>query len=172
MGGRDEHPAVALYESLFFRRLSRREVAPGVWSAQFEHWHCHLKTSFDADVAGYEAAPPGYPDALFDLLSARCGLGSAARVLELGPVTGQATVPLLDRGATVVAVEPGVAMAARLRERVEGRNCTVVEAEFEQADVRGPFDLAVAATSFHWVDPALGLDKLANLVRPGGLLAL
>ena len=123
-------------------------------------------------MAGYEAARPGYPDALFDLLSARCGLGSGARVLELGPGTGQATVPLLDRGATVVAVEPGVAMAARLRERVEGRNCTVVEAEFEQADVRGPFDLAVAATSFHWVDPALGLDKLANLVRPGGLLAL
>lgn len=32
-------PAVALSESLGFRRLARREVAPGVWSAQFEHWH-------------------------------------------------------------------------------------------------------------------------------------
>lgn len=165
-------PAVALYESLGFRRVARREVAAGVWSAQFERWHDHLKTSFDADVAGYEAARPGYPDALFDLLGARCGLGAGVRVLELGPGAGQATVPLLDRGATVVAVEPGVAMAARLRERVGGRSCTVVEAEFEHADLDGPFDLAVAATSFHWIDPAISFEKLANLVRPGGWLAL
>ena len=46
-----------------------------------------------AAMAMCGAARPGYPDALFDLLSARCGLGSAARVLELGPGTGQATVP-------------------------------------------------------------------------------
>jgi SAM-dependent methyltransferase len=164
-------PAVELYHSLGFRTVGRREVAPGVWVAQFEYRHDHLRTSFDADVAGYERARPGYPDQLFELLE-RCGLGAGTRVLEIGPGTGQATLPLLDRGASVVAVEPGPAMAARLRERVAGRPCTVVVSDLETAHLTGPFHLAVAATSFHWVDPVVGLDKLAGLVPSGGWLAV
>jgi SAM-dependent methyltransferase len=34
------------------------------------------------------------------------------------------------------------------------------------------FDLAVAATSFHWVDPRVGLQKLRQALRPRGWLAI
>ena len=34
------------------------------------------------------------------------------------------------------------------------------------------FDLAVAATSFHWVDPSVGLAKVRNVLRPGGAWAM
>lgn len=165
-------PAVTLYESLGFRRTGRSEIGPDVWTVQFGRWPEHLKTSFDADVAGYEAARPGYPDELFALLADRCGLGPGSRVLEIGPGTGQATLPMLDHGATVVAVEPGPLMAERLRERVADRDCIVVESNFEAASLDGPFHLAVAATSFHWVDPTVGIGRLAELLPPGAWLAL
>ena len=165
---RDNIPAVRLYESLGFHRVGETEVEPGFWTVQFERRNDHLATSFDADVAGYERARPGYPDALFDLLAAH-GLAAGAEVLEIGPGTGQATVPMLDRGASITAVEPGPAMAARLRERVAGRSCTVVESTFETAPLPdgAAFDLAVAATSFHWVDPVTGMARLATMLPSG-----
>jgi SAM-dependent methyltransferase len=169
--------ALSLYESLGFRRIGRREVAQGVWTVQLARWNDHLKTSFDSDVEGYEAARPGYPPQLFDALEQHAGLRQGSRVLEVGPGTGQATLPLLDRGAAVVAVEAGVHMAALLRRRVAGRACTVIHAEFEHADLQQStapdrFDLAVAATSFHWVDTAVGIARLAALLEPGKAIAL
>jgi SAM-dependent methyltransferase/GNAT superfamily N-acetyltransferase len=165
-------PGVELYRSLGFDVSGRREVGPGAWTVQFEYRHAHLKTSFDADVAGYEAIRPGYPDELFDVLAARCGLVRGARVVEIGPGTGQATLSMLARGVSIVAVEPGPAMAARLRERTAGLPCEVVQSDFESSTLTGPFDLAVAATSFHWVDAAKGIDKLAALIPPGQWIAL
>ena len=43
---------------------------------------------------------------------------------------------------------------------------------FEDFADSGPFDLIVSATTFHWVDPRVGLAKAARLLRPGGWLAL
>ncbi|MCB1001912.1 MAG: GNAT family N-acetyltransferase [Acidimicrobiales bacterium] len=167
--GERNTPAVSLYESLGFERVGRAKVAPGVWTVQFARRNHALATSFDADVDGYERARPGYPPELFDLLE-RHGLGPGATVVEIGPGTGQATMALLERGACVVAVEAGAAMAARLRARVAGRDAVVLEGRFEQVDAAalgGPFDLAVAATSFHWVDQTAGLARLARLLAPG-----
>jgi hypothetical protein len=48
-----------------------------------------------------------------------------------------------------------------------------VISSFEEADITlAGFDLAVAATSFHWVDQKLGLSKLGRAIRPGGWVAL
>ena len=82
-----------------------------------------MATSFDADVANYERARPPYPQELFDRLARTCGIGVGTRILEIGPGTGQVTLPMLDLGAHVVAVEPGRNMAERLRSRVTGRPC-------------------------------------------------
>jgi SAM-dependent methyltransferase len=43
----------------------------------------------------------------------------------------------------------------------------------EDADLpSAAFDLAVAASSFHWVDEETGLAQLVSAVRPGGWVAL
>jgi SAM-dependent methyltransferase len=71
----------------------------------------------------------------------------------------------------VVAVEPGATFAAILRARFP--SVAVVDGEIETTDVPGaPFDLAVAATSWHWVDSASALPRVAGLVRPGGWFAV
>jgi SAM-dependent methyltransferase len=105
------------------------------------------------------------------VLVERCGLQAGARVLEIGAGSGKATRRLRELGAEVVAIEPDPALAAYLAaqdDTIEVR----VEA-FEDARVEhGSFDLAVAATSFHWIDPVVGLPKVIRLLRPGGSWAM
>ncbi len=96
-------------------------------------------------------------------------------MLEIGPGTGLVTRRLLAAGASVVAVEPNANLATFLREAFVdvGPSFEVLEAPFEEADVEtAAFDLAVAATSFHWVDQESGLAKLGRAIRPGGWVAL
>jgi SAM-dependent methyltransferase len=127
--------------------------------------------SFNTDAVAYRRGRPPYPDAVFSLLRSRCGLQAAARVLEIGAGTGLATGPLLAAGATVVAVEPGERLAAVLDADFGGERLQVCVSDFETADLAGPFDLAVAATALHWLDPNTSTERIARLVRPGGWLA-
>jgi SAM-dependent methyltransferase len=132
-----------------------------------------LAETFDEVPELYDRARPRYPEALFDDLTADVGLGPGSRVLEIGPGTGQATAPIVARGATVVAVEQGPGLSAFLRSKFAANPLVSVEtARFEDwllpAD---PFDLVVSATAFHWIDPDLRLSKTALALRPGGHLA-
>ena len=93
-------------------------------------------------------------------------------MLEVGPGTGQVTRRLLELGAAVVAVEPDPGLAEFVRERL-GDRVELVEQPLEDAALGpGTFDLAVAASSFHWVDEAAGLVALRNALRHGGWIAI
>ena len=69
----------------------------------------------------------------------------------------------------MVAVEPGANLAAILAATHACDHLEVTIADFETADLTGGFDLAVAATSLHWLDPVTTTKKIAGLVRPGRL---
>jgi SAM-dependent methyltransferase len=122
-----------------------------------------LGRTFDSVAEAYERSRPGYPEELFE------ALGEPGRALEIGAGTGQATRRLLARGWRVVALEPGPELA-RVARRETGAE--VVGATFEEWDGDGPFDLVLAATSWHWLDPAVAYPKAARLLRPGGTLAI
>lgn len=131
-----------------------------------------LRAIFDEDAALYARARPGYPEAIFADLGELAGLGPGTRVVEIGPGTGQATLPLADRGAHVVAVELGANLAATLRERTAGRPVEVVESAFERwAAPPASADLVTSFTAWHWVDRAVRAERVAAVLRPGGALA-
>lgn len=129
---------------------------------------------FDRIADLYHRARPGYPAAAVEDLVSSCELTDSSRIVEVGCGTGQLTVALADTGASVLAAEPGPALAARARDNLAGQPAVDVRTtRFEDLDAApGTFDLVVAATSFHWVDPALGYRKSAELLGPGGSLAL
>jgi SAM-dependent methyltransferase len=128
---------------------------------------------FGLDPGGYEAGRPDYPSFVYDSLRKRCGLAPGTRVLEVGPGTGIVTRRLLTAGARVVAVEPDPSLASYLKEAMSSEDLQIIGASFEEAEIdAGAFDLAVAATSFHWVDQEVGLRKLGQVIRPGGWIAL
>lgn len=129
--------------------------------------------TFDEDAAGYAEGRPGYPQELFDVLVERCGLGPGTAVIEIGPGTGQATIELLARGARVHAIEPGQQLAAFLRERLGQERLTLSVGKFEDVPLEpSSADLVVSATAFHWVDPAVGVPRIVDVLRPGGWVAL
>jgi SAM-dependent methyltransferase len=133
-----------------------------------------LRATFDEDPARYDRARPGYPDELFADLARLAGLGPHSRILEIGCGTGQATRPPARLGATVVAVElsAGAAAVAR-RNLAEFPAVTVEVGAFEDwTPPAEPFDLVIAATAFHWIDPAVRYAKTADVLRPGGSLAV
>jgi Methylase involved in ubiquinone/menaquinone biosynthesis len=129
--------------------------------------------SFEARADEYRTARPPYPETLYEILEQRCGLGPGSRVLEIGAGTGQATRGLLARGATVVAVEPGVRLAAHLAADVGGDALEVVNDMIETAPLPdASFDIVASATAFHWVRSEIALPRLARALRPGGWLAV
>lgn len=128
---------------------------------------------FGNDPAGYDAARPGHAERVYEVLVERCGLGPGTAVLEVGPGTGQATRRLLELGADpLVAIEPDPALAAYLDAALASRielQIVALEDAHLPADT---FDLAAAASSFHWVEEESGLAKLFAALRPGGWLAM
>ncbi|MFF4212033.1 class I SAM-dependent methyltransferase [Streptomyces sp. NPDC001796] len=133
-----------------------------------------LSRTFDEDAELYDRARPGYPPELYDDLAELAGVRPGSRVLEVGCGTGQATVPLAERGCRITAVEAGPHMAVVARRNLAGApEVEVVTADFESWPLpREPFDAVLSATAFHWIDPAVRTAKAADALRPGGALAV
>jgi SAM-dependent methyltransferase len=48
----------------------------------------------------------------------------------------------------------------------------IVDGEFETMPVGRQFDLVLAATSWHWIDPTVRMQRAWECLRPGGYLAV
>ncbi|MFC5862500.1 class I SAM-dependent methyltransferase [Acidicapsa dinghuensis] len=114
--------------------------------------------------------PPGW---LYDTLFSSSGLDPAvARILEIGCGTGKSTLPLARRGCSVVALEMGANLAqVAQRNLAEFPRVRVVQTRFEDWITDYPFDLALAITAWHWIDPAVRYQKAAACLKAGGVLA-
>jgi SAM-dependent methyltransferase len=130
--------------------------------------------SFDQVAELYERARPGYPDDLVADLADAARLGPGSRVLEIGPGPGKLSVPLAERGVRLTALEPGGNLAAIARRRLAGYPLAeVVVGKFEDWPAPSEaFDLVAAASSFHWLDPAVRASRAVAALRPGGTLAV
>lgn len=126
---------------------------------------------FDAHAELYDRARPPYPQELWARLTALGLLGPGTRVIELGAGSGQATLPLIEAGAEVTAVEPGPQLAGLLRRRAPEAKVLVDTAERVPLPAAG-YDLAVAATAVHWFDLDAVLEKLHSALVPGGAFAV
>jgi SAM-dependent methyltransferase len=126
---------------------------------------------FNAHAEVYDRARPPYPGELWARLSDLGLLRAGVRVVELGAGTGQATGPMLLAGASVTAVEPGEALAARLRKRWPAADVRIGTAEAVPLPTAA-FDLAVAATAVHWFDLDVVLPKLHRALVLDGRFAV
>ena len=136
----------------------------------------YLGRRFDVTAGDYHRLRPRYPAQVIDTLCDRAGLVPGSQILDVGAGTGIATLPLAERGCSVIALEPGPDMAAIARRTLhDWPNATVIESTFEGWSLPADaprFDLMLAATAFHWLDPRTRLDRAAELLRPGGMLAI
>ncbi|GAA1955977.1 class I SAM-dependent methyltransferase [Catenulispora subtropica] len=125
-----------------------------------------VSESFGENSAQYDRARPRYPRALIDRVLA--GLPGRS-VLDVGCGTGIAARQFQEAGCAVLGVEPDERMAALAGER----GLPVEIAKIEDWDPAGrTFDALVAGMTWHWVDPVRGAAQAADVVRPGGRVAL
>jgi len=95
--------------------------------------------------------------------------GRAVLDVGIGIGTGISARPFADAGCRVLGVEPDECMAEVARRA----GFEVEIATFEGWQPAGRvFDLVIAGPAWHWVDPVLGAHKAAEVLRPGGRLAL
>ena len=100
---------------------------------------------------------------------AAIGADGPVDVLDAGSGTGIVARQLAARGCRVLGVEPD----ARMAEIARRRGTEVEVAGIEDWDPAGRrFDLVTSGQAWHWVEPARGAARVAEVLRPGGRVAL
>lgn len=128
--------------------------------------------SFNSAAAQYEASRPSYPPALFDAVEELLSRPLAGvRVADVGAGTGIATRILRERGAEVIAVEPGDAMAVEFRRVLP--DVPVVRGDGNALPIAdSSHDLVTYAQSWQWTDTSRSVPEALRVLRSGGALAI
>jgi SAM-dependent methyltransferase len=130
------------------------------------HQARQVAESFGSDAERYDRARPRYPDAMVEAIVAA---SPGPSVLDVGCGTGIAARQFQAAGCRVLGVEPDARMAGLARRF--GVEAEV--AKFEAWDSGGrAFDAVIAGQAWHWVDPVAGAAQAAQVLRPGGRLAV
>ncbi len=128
---------------------------------------------FNCVATEYQRSRPAYPEELVERACELAGLRRGHQVLEIGCGTGQLTRSLVARGLRVTAVEPGDQLIERARASLmDPHAVTFLHARFEDADLPGNVGAVFSAAAFHWLDPAISWRRVADVLAPGGTLAL
>lgn len=119
--------------------------------------------AFEAVAGEYDRARPGYPAGAFDAI----GHLEGRSVLDVGAGTGIATRQLLERGARVIAIDPGERILAKAVDHTP--DLPAVVADGVRLPVRDrTVDVVCFAQSWHWLDAATRLFEVHRVLRPGG----
>ncbi|MEU7315028.1 class I SAM-dependent methyltransferase [Streptomyces sp. NPDC007083] len=128
--------------------------------------------SFNTAPDRYAAFRPFYPPALFELVEELSGIPLAgARIADVGAGTGISATQLVQRGADVVAVEPGEGMAAWFRKSLP--DIPLVRGDANALPLAdGSRDLVTYAQAWHWAEPHRAVPEAMRVLRRGGSLAV
>ena len=128
---------------------------------------------FSNRVADYVKYRPSYPpDAIEHLV--KLGAAPSATVAEVGSGTGILSALLVDRVATLYAIEPNEQMrAAAERALYEHAGFVSVDGSAEHTTLRNTsVDLVVAAQAFHWFERNAALTEFRRILRAPRTVAL
>ena len=123
--------------------------------------------SFGSFARDYDRFRPEPPRQALDWLVPK----GARSIAEVGAGTGLLTRHLTQRVDAVYAIEPDSRMSDVLKEKVP--SAIVLGGRGEAIPLADDsVDVAMAASSWHWVDQEKGFGEAARVVHPGGVLAL
>lgn len=133
-----------------------------------------LRLKFNEDENNYDKYRPTYACELFSDIIGYSGLCSTSKALEIGIGTGQATLPILQTGCHVAAIELGNNLAKYVSNKFSiYNNFNVINADFMEYPIENAyFDLIYCATAFHWLPIAEGYEKVKSALSESGTIAL
>ena len=130
------------------------------------HHQRQVAEAFGADAERYDRARPTYPESMIKRI---VDASPGPDFLDVGTGTGIAARQLQAAGCHVLGLDVDDRMAAQARKH----GLDVEVSKFEDWNPAGRhFDAIVAAMTWHWIDPIAGATKAAEILEPGGLIAL
>jgi len=122
---------------------------------------------FSAVAADYANFRPDYPSTLYDWLLAHST--PSANVWDVGCGSGQASLALAQRFASVTATDISAEQIAHASQRA---NLHYVLAPAEHSGLPSQsVDLVTVAQALHWFDLPRFQQEVQRVLKPGGLLA-
>ncbi len=132
------------------------------------------KNWYGSVADAYNRVRPRYPQTVIERAIQLAQLSPKAKILELGCGPAIATVPLAQLGFSLLSLEPNreASELAKLN-CAEYPNVEIQNLAFEEWELkRDYFDAVLAATSWHWIDPAIAYVKSAAALKTQGSLIL
>ena len=129
---------------------------------------------FDTIPEKFDKWRPQYCKEAFDCIINHAELDSSKSVLEIGPVTGQATEPILKTGCDFHAIELGENLYEFTKNKFKNyNNFHIVNGDFEIFDYEDKkLDLIYSAATIQWIPEQIAFSKSFELLKSGGYLAM
>lgn len=98
----------------------------------------------------------------------------ATDILEIGSGPGNATQHFVDKGHFLICLEPNPQACTFAKERFQNYpHIAIFNTTFEAwYALPNSFDIVLATTSFHWLQPDTRCPAIAKLLKPNGKLIL
>lgn len=132
-----------------------------------------LEWTFDTVANKYEKFRPGYTEDLYKMIFDYLPINNSSNVVEVGIGGGQATLPFLQTGCTLTAVEYGENFSRLCEEKFQVYDrFSVITDKFENVPFpNDTYDLVYSASAFHWVPEEIGYTKVFDMLKSGGVFA-
>ncbi|GMQ57211.1 hypothetical protein AN1V17_16060 [Vallitalea sediminicola] len=132
-----------------------------------------LEWTFNTVYKEYDKWRPTYVGELYKDIFAYKEINSSSKAVEIGIGTGQASLPILDTGCFLTAVEYGAELSIYAKKKFTCyKKFDVVNVKFEDFQCEdNSLDLIYSASAFHWIPEEIGYIKVFNLLKSGGVFA-
>lgn len=132
-----------------------------------------LETTFNTVCSEYDRWRPAYVEELYYDIFAAKEINQTSNVLEVGIGTGQATLPILETGCALTAIELGDKLAEYSKQKFSSFEKFHIKKMAFQDFKCSPnsFDLVYSASAFHWIPEEIGYTKVFNMLKSGGVFA-
>lgn len=164
----EEIPAIAAPND--FEQKSWTEVVNDYVGKDLDerkHWYGSV-------AEAYNRVRPRYPQEIIDRAIKLAQLQPPAKILELGCGPAIATVNLARLGFSLVSLEPNYEAAELAKQNcAQYPHVEIQNLAFEEWELGSErFEAVLAATSWHWIDPAIAYAKSASALKSQGSLIL
>jgi SAM-dependent methyltransferase len=132
------------------------------------------KSRFSSRVADYIKYRPTYPVEFVNWIIDRAGLSTNSVIADVGSGTGISSKLFLDRGFSVIGIEPNEDMRKAAEDLLASYpKFTSADASAEATSLLdSSIDLVITGQAFHWFDRDAFRTECKRILKPQGKVAL